>query len=742
MDIIKDHPDSGSAWLLHHRTAAPGHSFQAFLLETSKSWAPATIVQLQKMLTKRCCTATTINIISCCFKEGEIRSALNIKKISKQQMAEPQIRQKESTQRAMDIKVPMEPDGQQLSNAALSQHDIFQAATLHSGSSSLKTSDISQIEIQRKAVRIIKKNEHLNWKDEPLLKKSVQRQQSLKDASGAYKEDGNYIKRQRLLVSREKTGSINRPQYKMRGTQDDNKEDLSGKIIAKQAESRHPEGERETEKSHTNTIENGNQKRLAYILQADSTHKADNNDVDHKQMLTEVGEEVLIMVFLPDTEREAQTERKLILNTDTGWKTVNIPIKQLEDPPPMTEVMKENFNIETDNSKCQCLTEILFSVEIHALDRTEGIDIKPAESAAKVTTASAYTEEQTAEMREIIEHTETNDTPHENMSINNTKQEENVPSEESVIPSPPSLKMIKTETAKTELMAETTTVNMEIKDTTLSSEVFNQDTTQNADGLPRTEETPVTTMSPGSETEPRFITWETNNNVQAPTEKLFSGLRMREDVLADITKLHKGAEDGDRAATNRPANERQEDQKDSKVNSFRFAKPSQIIHKQATDTLPKTTDDNMPLCRGLIHRTKAGWKHCVERFAGMGSKMFSSMEPAAAFTDTEEEETTSIRDHKDSPLSDDEYDHFYYFDGILRRVQNNFYPDYKRQKRQKRNHDNAENNVFTMRKKGDTENLSFIKRLTLRKKASHLKWSGRHRGTHYYGKTGPNTVKN
>lgn len=115
---------------------------------------------------------------------------------------------------------------------------------------------------------------------------------------------------------------------------------------------------------------------------------------------------------------------------------------------------------------------------------------------------------------------------------------------------------------------------------------------------------------------------------------------------------------------------------------------------------PQATDDNMPLCKGLIHRTEAGWKHCVERFAGMGSKMFPQREPTDAFKDTEEKEK--------------EHDHFYYFDGVLRRVQNNFYPYYKRQRWRQRSHD-KESSVFPVRKKENL--LSYIQRLTLRNKA-------------------------
>ncbi|KAL7376323.1 hypothetical protein ABVT39_005466 [Epinephelus coioides] len=492
---------------------------------------------------------------------------MNIKKLFKEQIAQPQIRLKKSTLRGIGIKVPKNYDGQIVVN----RHDFFRAATLHSGSSLMKTSDRSQVGTLRNSVRIIKKIEHLNS-----LQKSTQKQHPLKAASSVH-DDGFYGEKQLLLGSREKTESLNRRQHKIKATRGDNK-DFSGMIITKQAEFGRPEGESETEHSHTNKIENGNQKRLAYILQA--THKTDNNDVDHKQMLSEAGE-VLIMLFLADTERETQTkpsqQRKLILNTDTGWETVNIPIKELDDPPIRTKVIKGIFIVEAE-----CLKEGLFSLEMYALDRAERIDIKPAES--KVTPVSAHTEAQVKETEGKIEHTETNNTPHKNMGINHNKQEENVPSEESVIPSPPSLKMTETETAKTEDTAETTPVNMEIKETTSSMEIFNQGSTQKADRLPSTE-TPRTTMSPECESnaEPRFIQCKTGN-IQATIEKSFSGLRMRQDIPADTNKLHEGTGTEDRAVT-----DRKEDQNDPKASSFTFAKPLQTIHKQAADTLAEVS---------------------------------------------------------------------------------------------------------------------------------------------------------
>ena len=118
---------------------------------------------------------------------------------------------------------------------------------------------------------------------------------------------------------------------------------------------------------------------------------------------------------------------------------------------------------------------------------------------------------------------------------------------------------------------------------------------------------------------------------------------------------------------------------------------------------PQTADDSVPLCGGLVHRTDAGWKHCVERFAGAGSKTSSSQERVG------------------SDLDDDEYDHFYYLDGKLRRVQKNFYP-YHRGQRRRSSTDDSELGV---RRRDTHENLlGFIRQLALRNKASRFRWSG------------------
>ncbi|KAM7368711.1 hypothetical protein PAMP_013023 [Pampus punctatissimus] len=599
MDIIKHLPDNQPAWLVHHHTTASGRNFQAFLLEKSQIWTAATIVQLQKMLSKRYSAGTAV-IISCCPKE-------------------------------------------------------------------VKFSDTSQIEINRNTAISIKKNERLN----SLLQKSVQKQLSLKDS---VVDDGFYSVRQLLLVPGDKKKSINRPQYKIRVAQDHNKEGLNRKTFTKQAELKRPQGESETGQSHINTVE--------YILQTDFTHKTQNNDAGYKQMFTEVGQEGLIRPLLRDTETQTKASSviKLVLNTETGWKTINTPMSQLDDPLCTVKVIKAGSIIQPDNSKYYP-----YSLEIRP-------GSKITTTTATATTASTYTKENVKETTRTTEPPQTADITRENMGINYTEQEENMSSEDSVTPSSPAH------------IAETTAVNMEIKQTTPIMEVFKN-----------TEKIQTTTMSPEPETnvdEPTFIKYETGN-IQATTAKSYSGLRMNEDIQEDATKLHEGIKDERRAhvspaATNRPETERKEDQNDS----FTFPKPLETSHNQAADHLLKTTDGTVPLCRGLVHRTEAGLKHCMERFAG--KTITTTRGPSDTFQGggVQEKRHTSIRDDN----NDDEYDHFYYFDGVLKRVWHNFYPYYKKQRRSKRSHEHTESDVPIVR--NTHENLhGYIQRLILRNKS-------------------------
>lgn len=104
----------------------------------------------------------------------------------------------------------------------------------------------------------------------------------------------------------------------------------------------------------------------------------------------------------------------------------------------------------------------------------------------------------------------------------------------------------------------------------------------------------------------------------------------------------------------------------------------------------------------------------MERFAGAGSKLISSRETTTgAFKETGELEEGHTSAHDD----DDEYEHFYYFDGVLKRVRNNFYPhDSSERRRGTGSRDASERSVT---KKGENL-LSYIQRLKLRNKLSRL----------------------
>ncbi|KAG7238642.1 hypothetical protein INR49_030716 [Caranx melampygus] len=194
---------------------------------------------------------------------------------------------------------------------------------------------------------------------------------------------------------------------------------------------------------------------------------------------------------------------------------------------------------------------------------------------------------------------------------------------------------------------------------------------------------------PETDNELRFISSVTRN-IEPTTRETLSGLRMRENIT---TTPHEATARTEAETANRPETPTEED--------------------------PGSADDTAPPCRGLIDRTEAGWKRCMERFAGAGSKLISSRETTTgAFKETGELEKGHASVHDDKPPDDDdEYEHFYYFDGVLKRVRNNFYPHNRSERRRgKGSHDTSERSV---RKKGENL-LSYIQRLNLRNKFSHF----------------------
>ncbi|KAG7499169.1 hypothetical protein JOB18_031102 [Solea senegalensis] len=614
--------NAGSARLQHPCTVFSGHNLQVFSPEKPKIWA------------------------------------MNIKQTSQEQITPSRTSQQESAaQHVTDFKALRLKS----SKASVSQDDTWtHTASVHPGSSSLKSSDASHSEIQR--IRIVKRDERLTSDGSSRLQKRLQKRLSLKTALSADNDvDGRLTKRLPPL-SGEATESINRPQYQLKATKGDNKGD-STKIAALWIY--------EVEPSHIYCVEKGNQKGLAYVLSRDSTYERNN---DH----TVAGEDDLIMLFLPDTETETQTDaqskRKVTLKTDTGWKTVNKPIKKPNDPQPMTQVMKENFINEVAKSKYEHLKCALFKLGIGAMQGRKRTDMKPAESEA------ANTDEK---VKHRPEETQPGNTAEEeNMSINQIIE---AATEEPVLRSPPSHKMMKTEKTKTQHTEQTTT------QTTARFEVSS---------LSSTEETPATTPSPDAV----LHALKSKASVESARGESLSGLRMREDVPEQRATVHEG---NGRDTTNRPGSGREGGRHEPGVSSFPFLEVSPTLNKHTAHNSATSTGDTVPLCRGLIHRTEAGWKHCMERSKTVGE----SVDAPEGTGEPEHEVTTPVRNHGDTQ----EYDHFYYFDGVLKRVQNTM----------NENRQSEGRSVSSVTKKEDTgENLlSYVHRLSLKNRARLFKRS-------------------
>lgn len=79
-------------------------------------------------------------------------------------------------------------------------------------------------------------------------------------------------------------------------------------------------------------------------------------------------------------------------------------------------------------------------------------------------------------------------------------------------------------------------------------------------------------------------------------------------------------------------------------------------------------------CGGLVARTEAGWKHCMERLGSAASRRFSSKEAP----DVRRPEEAPLEGS--DPLSDDGNEHFYYFDGVVKKVSATFDPIIRRQR--------------------------------------------------------------
>ncbi|KAK5611957.1 hypothetical protein CRENBAI_005375 [Crenichthys baileyi] len=234
-------------------------------------------------------------------------------------------------------------------------------------------------------------------------------------------------------------------------------------------------------------------------------------------------------------------------------------------------------------------------------------DLKLAKKLLEVTTISATTEKREA---------------HQENAPVNTTEEANTTVEESVIPSPPSLKVMQTETTTARSLTEASSIKMETQDRT---EVFSQSST--TDIQPSGDQTQTTLPDPDPETdfEPRFIKCITHNT-HVPPKVQFSGLRIRDDVPVIITILDKDTENNVKGSANWAAVDRKHGLYHHEGESQTFSRSSEDIQKEGADKDLKTASSTAPLCSGLIDRTEAGWKHCVERRGGPSPKPVSVWE--------------------------------------------------------------------------------------------------------------------
>ncbi|XP_061589322.1 uncharacterized protein LOC133454616 [Cololabis saira] len=530
----------------------------------------------------------------------------------------------------------------------------------------MKTSDTSRTEDG-----VEKKNKHLNLRESPALRNAVQEQLPLNAASGE-DVDGSPVQKRLSLGSRENKRSINRPWFEVQLARDPNNEYFSGKVITKECELTCLEGESEKGESHRSGDENEDQKSSAHTLQTQRTYQTDN--VSLKPVVCDVGQDTSIVLFLLEAGKQTKP-------TNVKWKSVKIR-KELNEPPHITKTAKGC------KFKGQCL------LEMYTIDRRKTIKIKPVKNRYKTITPEATTVSHTT-----TEQTKTNNIPEKNVSTN----KENMPSKESFAPLPVTPAMMHTEMTTEGSLAETTIATTEAQGP--SAGVSDQ-------VIPGGVEGPTITMNPEPLNNYASEIREYITEMRETTTKTsLSGLRMKEVVQDIMDKLHKEKE---KEITSVSWMEKGREADRSNPRRV-LSKPLEAVHKGATDVYQKMTGELVPLCGGLIQRTEAGWKHCMERFRQPASMTF----PFRAAPGAGKLEKEPARNSP--PSTDDENDHFYFFNGVLKRVQNNFYPDDKRHRR--RSFDNREEGVTREREKGDTGGnfLSYIQSLNERNKVKHLK---------------------
>ncbi|XP_014857183.1 PREDICTED: uncharacterized protein LOC106926650 [Poecilia mexicana] len=332
---------------------------------------------------------------------------------------------------------------------------------------------------------------------------------------------------------------------------------------------------------------------------------------------------------------------------------------------------------KTEKSKCKCLVGIGSLFKLYLIDTLEMTDIRLAKKVSEVTVAVRTTEEA------------------------------KTTAEESVTPTPPSVKEIQTETTTARPLTEATTTQMEILDTT---EVFSQSSTTDIQPSGDQRWTTLPDTEPETDSEPRFKK-HTMANARVTSNVQFSGLRMRDNGQVVATKHGEDAEDDEKGSENWAGEDRKPGLVHHGGESQTFSKSLEDIRKEDGEKDMKAPDGPAPVCGGLIDRTDAGWAHCLERRGGPPSNPLSAWETADV-TKLQKGPSGGI---SQNPLISAEEDHFYYFDGVLKRVQNNVQVYHRRQRRRRR----------SFRSRGEIErhreNLqSYIQRLIKRNQVDHF----------------------
>ncbi|XP_035996611.1 uncharacterized protein LOC118564027 [Fundulus heteroclitus] len=388
-------------------------------------------------------------------------------------------------------------------------------------------------------------------------------------------------------------------------------------------------------------------------------------------MLSDVREETFI-VLIPHAETARRAEP---WKAEMRWDTAT----ELGDPPPFLKSLKD-FIGETGQSTCTCSVGKNSLLTLYLTDPAEMAGLKLAAKISEVTTESAATERTAASQ--------------ENVAVDTTEE-----AKPTATPSPALLEVTQTEATTAGPPTEATTATTQIQDT---ARVFGPSSAAVSQPSAGQWLTTLPDPEPEADTQPRFIKC-VSVSTQATSKVQFSGLRMRDGESAAAAEPDKDGENDETGPEKWAAADRTHGLVHRGGEYETFPKSAEDARKEGADK-----DLETDLCRGLIDRTAAGWKHCEERRGAPPSRRETP--------DAGKPENGAKSGGNQNPLSDED-SHFYYFNGVLKRVDNaQFYR--KRQRRSSR----ATEKGLTERQRQTQENLQrYIQRLVKKNEAEHFK---------------------